>query len=89
MPDPYFDPLGGWTEITIKDSGPVRATLKIDASVPMISTGTWKTIPAVPRQTFAEAIGEFWCRRMHRRITRPVNNEYVCMDCQRRFKVGW
>lgn len=30
-----------------------------------------------------------WCNRWHRRISTPVNGEYICLECLRRVPVLW
>lgn len=36
-----------------------------------------------------ERFSRWICRHLHRGITRPVNGEYICLRCQRRFPVLW
>ena len=36
-----------------------------------------------------DRIGRFFCRKFHRRISRPVHHKYVCLVCLREFKVDW
>jgi hypothetical protein len=36
-----------------------------------------------------ERLSRWICRHLHRGITRPVNGEYICLRCQRRFPVLW
>ena len=33
-----------------------------------------------------ERFARWWCRTFHGPITRPVNGEYICLRCQRRFE---
>jgi len=36
-----------------------------------------------------ERLGNFLCRLMHHRITRPVQGQYVCLDCMRKHSVNF
>ena len=36
-----------------------------------------------------ERMGNMLCRLMHRNITRPVQGQYVCLDCLRRHSVDF
>jgi hypothetical protein len=36
-----------------------------------------------------ERLGRNWCRWMHSEITWPVNGQYECRKCRRRFPVPW
>lgn len=38
---------------------------------------------------FINNLGERYCKTFHSSITRPVNNEYVCLECMRRYAVTW
>ena len=31
----------------------------------------------------------WWCKKFHGEITRPVNGEYTCLTCLRRYPVPW
>lgn len=35
------------------------------------------------------AIGERWCQAMHSAPMWPVNGEYQCRQCFRRYRVPW
>jgi hypothetical protein len=35
------------------------------------------------------AIAEFWCHAMHPSPMWPVNGEYQCRQCFRRYRVPW
>jgi len=34
-------------------------------------------------------LGDFICRSMHHKITRPVQGQYVCLECMRRYWVNF
>lgn len=36
-----------------------------------------------------ERIAIFICRHFHQKISRPVRDEYVCLECGRRHPVLW
>jgi hypothetical protein len=38
---------------------------------------------------FFQRPGDFICRWMHREITRPVQGQYVCLECMRRHTVNF
>jgi hypothetical protein len=52
--------------------------------VKLVRVFPWGTLGSM-RERFARWI----CRHFHRAITRPVNGQYECLRCQRRFPVGW
>jgi hypothetical protein len=35
------------------------------------------------------AVGDAWCRMMHSEPMWPVNGEYQCRTCHRKFRVAW
>jgi hypothetical protein len=35
------------------------------------------------------AVGDAWCRMMHSDPMWPVNGEYQCRTCFRKFRVAW
>lgn len=35
------------------------------------------------------AVGDAWCRMMHSDPMWPVNGEYQCRTCLRKFRVAW
>ncbi len=37
----------------------------------------------------SEAIGRWWCRMFHRKITMPMHGEYECLRCARVFQVDY
>jgi len=39
--------------------------------------------------SFFERLGEIICRLMHHEITRPVQGQYVCLECMRRHAVDF
>jgi hypothetical protein len=38
---------------------------------------------------FIERLGNLICRLMHHEITRPVQGQYVCLECMRRHVVNF
>ena len=38
---------------------------------------------------FMERLGNFICRLMHHEITRPVQGQYICLECMRRHVVNF
>ena len=41
------------------------------------------------QSNFLERLGEFICRWMHHEITRPVQGQYICLECMRRHSVNF
>ena len=37
----------------------------------------------------SSAVGDAWCRMMHSEPMWPVNGEYQCRTCLRKFRVAW
>jgi hypothetical protein len=37
----------------------------------------------------SSAVGDAWCRMMHSEPMWPVNGEYQCRTCHRKFRVAW
>jgi hypothetical protein len=38
---------------------------------------------------FFERMGEILCRLLHSEITRPIQGQYVCLQCMRRHTVNF
>ena len=38
---------------------------------------------------FLERLGNLICRLMHQEITRPVQGQYTCLECMRRYTVDF
>ena len=36
-----------------------------------------------------ERLGNMLCRLLHQEITRPVQGQYVCLECMRRYSVNF
>ncbi|HUJ23656.1 MAG TPA: hypothetical protein VLX58_19115 [Bryobacteraceae bacterium] len=41
------------------------------------------------KSAFWERLGVFFCRLLHNDITRPVQGQYVCLECMRRHSVNF
>jgi hypothetical protein len=38
---------------------------------------------------FVERLGDYTCRWMHEEITRPVQGQYICLQCMRKHSVNF
>jgi hypothetical protein len=41
------------------------------------------------KSDFLQRLGNFLCRLLHHNITRPVQGQYVCLECLRRYTVDF
>ena len=39
--------------------------------------------------SFLKRLGTVLCRLMHHQITRPVQGQYTCLECMRRYTVDF
>lgn len=36
-----------------------------------------------------ERLGQWWCKKMHRRAMWPIHGRYVCKKCLREYPITW